>query len=83
MAGLEPDHQHRRLHPPAQHPQTRLDQDYYVSWNDQQAEDFAAASYGDGSVYRANLFDARVKKLVSSFFTRLSNRFTRYTEPSP
>jgi acyl-homoserine lactone acylase PvdQ len=51
--------------PSASHPNS-VDQDYYVSWNNKQALDYTAASFGDGSVYRSNLLDARVKSLVQS-----------------
>jgi hypothetical protein len=47
------------------HPNS-VDQDYYVSWNNKQALNYTAASFGDGSVYRSNLLDARVKALVQS-----------------
>ncbi|PPS82635.1 penicillin acylase family protein [Streptomyces sp. MH60] len=46
------------------HPQS-VDQDYYVSWNNKQAKDYPAASWGNGSVHRGNLLDDRVKKLVA------------------
>jgi acyl-homoserine lactone acylase PvdQ len=49
----------------AAHPNS-IDQDYYVSWNNKQALDYTSASFGDGSVYRSNLLDARVKALVDS-----------------
>jgi acyl-homoserine lactone acylase PvdQ len=49
--------------PPAQHPQS-VDQDYYVSWNNKQAPGYTSAGFGDGSVHRGNLLDARVKALV-------------------
>ncbi|MEU9333661.1 penicillin acylase family protein [Streptomyces sp. NPDC048290] len=49
--------------PPAQHPNS-VDQDYYISWNNKQAKDYAAAPWGTGSVHRGNLLDDRVKKLV-------------------
>jgi acyl-homoserine lactone acylase PvdQ len=49
----------------AAHPNS-VDQDYYVSWNNKQAPGFTTASFGDGSVYRSNLLDARVKALVLS-----------------
>lgn len=45
------------------HPQS-VDQDYYISWNNKQARDYPAASWGNGSVHRGNLLDDRVKKLV-------------------
>ncbi|MFB7500817.1 penicillin acylase family protein [Streptomyces sp. NPDC056161] len=51
--------------PPAQHPNS-VDQDYYISWNNRQAKDYAAASWGEGSVHRGNLLDDRVKKLVQA-----------------
>ncbi|OMI90481.1 penicillin acylase [Streptomyces sp. M1013] len=49
---------------PSAHPQS-VDQDYYISWNNKQAEDYPAASWGNGSVHRGNLLDDRVKKLVA------------------
>ncbi|MER8061338.1 MULTISPECIES: penicillin acylase family protein [unclassified Streptomyces] len=51
--------------PPSAHPNS-IDQDYYVSWNNKQAKDYTTASWGDGSVHRANLLDDRVKKLVAA-----------------
>ncbi|GGL50341.1 penicillin acylase [Streptomyces anthocyanicus] len=45
------------------HPQS-VDQDYYISWNNKQARDYPAASWGNGSVHRGNLLDDRVKRLV-------------------
>ncbi|MGV9281458.1 penicillin acylase family protein [Streptomyces sp. NPDC003730] len=47
------------------HPQS-VDQGYYVSWNNKQAKDYPAASWGNGSVHRGNLLDDRVKKLVAA-----------------
>ncbi|MEV4048792.1 penicillin acylase family protein [Streptomyces sp. NPDC049744] len=49
---------------PSAHPQS-VDQDYYVSWNNKQAEDYPAASWGNGSVHRGNLLDDRVKRLIA------------------
>ncbi|CAL9405421.1 penicillin acylase family protein [Streptomyces sp. enrichment culture] len=49
---------------PSAHPQS-VDQDYYISWNNKQAADYPAASWGNGSVHRGNLLDDRVKKLVA------------------
>ncbi|KOX49417.1 MULTISPECIES: penicillin acylase family protein [Streptomyces] len=46
------------------HPQS-VDQGYYVSWNNKQAKDYPAASWGNGSVHRGDLLDDRVKKLVA------------------
>ncbi|MFF9818859.1 penicillin acylase family protein [Streptomyces sp. NPDC014006] len=51
--------------PPSAHPNS-VDQDYYISWNNKQAEDYAAAPWGEGSVHRGNLLDDRVKKLVAA-----------------
>ncbi|MEU3857524.1 penicillin acylase family protein [Streptomyces sp. NPDC028722] len=51
--------------PAAAHPNS-VDQDYYISWNNKQAEDYTTASWGDGSVHRGNLLDDRVKKLVAA-----------------
>ncbi|KPI16223.1 peptidase S45 penicillin amidase [Actinobacteria bacterium OK074] len=51
--------------PASQHPNS-IDQDYYVSWNNKQALDYTASSWGDGSVHRGNLLDDRVKKLVAA-----------------
>jgi acyl-homoserine lactone acylase PvdQ len=49
--------------PPSQHPQS-VDQDYYISWNNKQAPGYTSATFGNGSVHRANLLDDRVKALV-------------------
>ncbi|WP_439942660.1 penicillin acylase family protein [Streptomyces sp. BBFR115] len=51
--------------PASAHPNS-VDQDYYISWNNKQAEDYAAAPWGEGSVHRGNLLDDRVKKLVTA-----------------
>lgn len=51
--------------PPSAHPQS-VDQDYYISWNNKQAEDYAAAPWGEGSVHRGDLLDDRVSKLVAA-----------------
>ncbi|MGW2744434.1 penicillin acylase family protein [Streptomyces sp. NPDC001450] len=51
--------------PASAHPNS-VDQDYYVSWNNKQAKDYATASWGDGSVHRGNLLEDRVKKLVAA-----------------
>ncbi|HEX3588904.1 MAG TPA: penicillin acylase family protein [Pseudonocardiaceae bacterium] len=45
------------------HPNS-IDQDYYVSWNNKQALNYTSASFGDGSVYRSDLLDSRVRALV-------------------
>ncbi|WP_031162239.1 penicillin acylase family protein [Streptomyces durhamensis] len=51
--------------PASAHPNS-VDQDYYVSWNNKQAQDYTTASWGDGSVHRGNLLQDRVKKLVAA-----------------
>ncbi|MDF3299936.1 penicillin acylase family protein [Streptomyces tropicalis] len=51
--------------PPAQHPNS-VDQDYYVSWNNKQAADYASAPWGEGSVHRGDLLEDRVKRLVAA-----------------
>ncbi|WP_299531458.1 penicillin acylase family protein [uncultured Streptomyces sp.] len=49
---------------PAAHPQS-VDQDYYISWNNKQADGFASG-WGNGSVHRADLLDTRVSALVDA-----------------
>lgn len=49
----------------AAHPNS-IDQDYYESWNNKQALDYTSAGFGDGSVYRSNLLDVRLRALVHS-----------------
>lgn len=61
--GFDPGAHTADYTPPSQHPQS-VDQDYYVSWNNKQADDYSEANFGDGSVHRVNLLDDRVKKLV-------------------
>ncbi|MFF7093482.1 penicillin acylase family protein [Streptomyces rubradiris] len=51
--------------PASAHPNS-VDQDYYISWNNKQAKDYAAAPWGEGSVHRGDLLDDRVKKLVAA-----------------
>ncbi|MEU9667784.1 penicillin acylase family protein [Streptomyces bobili] len=51
--------------PASQHPNS-IDQDYYISWNNKQAKDYATAPWGNGSVHRGNLLEDRVKKLVQA-----------------
>jgi hypothetical protein len=48
----------------ASHPNS-IDQDYYVSWNNKIAQNYAVSTFGDGSVYRSNLLDSRVKALIA------------------
>ncbi|MEV0122796.1 penicillin acylase family protein [Streptomyces sp. NPDC050703] len=49
--------------PPAEHPQS-VNQDYYISWNNKQADDFSTAGFGMSAVHRGDLLDGRVKKLT-------------------
>ncbi|MEV7127018.1 penicillin acylase family protein [Streptomyces sp. NPDC093260] len=51
--------------PASAHPNS-IDQDYYISWNNKQAKDYAAAPWGEGSVHRGNLLEDRVRKLVAA-----------------
>jgi acyl-homoserine lactone acylase PvdQ len=62
--GFDPSTNTAQYTPASQHPQS-VDQDYYVSWNNKQAADYGSASFGNGSVHRANLLDSRVKALVA------------------
>lgn len=50
--------------PSAEHPHS-VDQDYYVSWNNKQAKEYTAASFGLSAVHRADLLDERVRELVA------------------
>ncbi len=69
--------------PASAHPNS-IDQDYYVSWNNKQALDYATASWGNGSVHRGNLLEDRVKKLVAAGgVTRASLTRRWRTRPSP
>ncbi len=47
------------------HPNS-IDQDYYISWNNKQAQGYTSAGYGMNSVYRSDLLDTRVKALINS-----------------
>ncbi|WP_316739865.1 penicillin acylase family protein [Streptomyces sp. MK7] len=51
--------------PSSAHPSS-IDQDYYISWNNKQAEGYTAAPWGEGSVHRGNLLEDRVKKPAAS-----------------
>ncbi len=50
--------------PQSEHPNS-VDQDYYMSWNNKIAKGYSS-NFGVGSVYRSNLLDDRIKKLISS-----------------
>ena len=62
-ADFDPATNTARYTPPAEHPHS-VNQDYYVSWNNKQADGYTAAGFGNGSVHRANLLDDRVKALL-------------------
>ncbi|UOZ09058.1 penicillin acylase family protein [Amycolatopsis sp. WQ 127309] len=49
--------------PASQHPQS-VNQDYYVSWNNAQANGYAAAGADKSAVHRADLLDTRVKTMI-------------------
>ncbi|WP_026249163.1 penicillin acylase family protein [Streptomyces sp. LaPpAH-108] len=51
--------------PASAHPQS-IDQDYYISWNNKQAKDYAAAPWGEGSVHRGDLLEDRVRVLTAA-----------------
>jgi hypothetical protein len=61
----DPDTNTARYTPAAEHPQS-INQDYYISWNNKQAQDFTSSGFGNGSVHRGNLLDGRVKALVAN-----------------
>nr|WP_035806989.1 penicillin acylase family protein [Kitasatospora mediocidica] len=63
--GFDPATNTAQYTPASQHPQS-VDQDYYVSWNNKPAPGYASPAFGDGSVYRANLLDSRVKALIAN-----------------
>ncbi|WP_326696718.1 penicillin acylase family protein [Streptomyces sp. NBC_01754] len=50
--------------PFAEHPHSG-GQDYYISWNNRQAQDYASAAFGFGAVHRGDLLDGRVAALVA------------------
>ncbi|MEU5715187.1 penicillin acylase family protein [Streptomyces sp. NPDC020403] len=50
--------------PFAAHPHSS-GQDYYISWNNRQAKDYATAAFGFGAVHRGDLLDDRVAALVA------------------
>ncbi|GAA2048099.1 penicillin acylase family protein [Catenulispora yoronensis] len=51
--------------PFASHPNS-IDQDYYESWNNKIAKDYTVSGFGDGSIYRSNLLNTRIKNLITS-----------------
>ncbi|UJW34264.1 penicillin acylase family protein [Saccharothrix sp. AJ9571] len=48
-----------------QHPNS-INQDYYISWNNAQAKDYAASGYEKSAVHRGDLLDRRVRALIDS-----------------
>lgn len=60
---FDPENNTSAQTPPAEHPQS-VNQDYYISWNNKQAEDFTSAGFGISAVHRGDLLDGRVKKLT-------------------
>ncbi|MFJ2577329.1 penicillin acylase family protein [Kitasatospora aureofaciens] len=64
-ADFDPAGNTARYTPAAEHPQS-INQDYYVSWNNKQATGYTTAGFGNGSVHRGNLLDARVKSLLQN-----------------
>ncbi|OZM72586.1 penicillin acylase [Amycolatopsis antarctica] len=63
--GWDPAGNKAQYTPFEQHPNS-VNQDYYVSWNNGQAEDYASAGLERGAVHRGDLLDARVKGLIDS-----------------
>ncbi|WP_370945898.1 penicillin acylase family protein [Amycolatopsis sp. cg5] len=63
--GWDPNGNKADYTPSSQHPQS-INQDYYVSWNNAQANGYAASGADKSSVHRADLLDVRVKQLVTS-----------------
>jgi acyl-homoserine lactone acylase PvdQ len=51
--------------PFAEHPNS-IDQDYYESWNNKIAKGYTVPAFADGSVYRSNLLNDRIKALINS-----------------
>ncbi|MGC7101764.1 penicillin acylase family protein [Amycolatopsis lurida] len=50
--------------PSEEHPQS-INQDYYVNWNNKSAEGQTYSGFGNGSVHRVDLLDARVKQAIA------------------
>ncbi len=62
--GWKPEGNQVRVTPFAEHPNS-INQDYYISWNNAQAEDYAAAGYEKSAVHRGDLLDTRVRDLIA------------------
>ena len=63
--GWNPDGNLASYTPAAQHPQS-INQDYFISWNNAQANGYASGGADKSSVHRGDLLDGRVKQLISS-----------------
>ncbi|SFP87471.1 Penicillin amidase [Amycolatopsis arida] len=62
--GWNPEGNVAEYTPFAEHPRS-VNQDYYISWNNAQALEYAAAGYEKSSVHRGDLLDRRVRELVA------------------
>ncbi|WP_245900680.1 penicillin acylase family protein [Prauserella shujinwangii] len=62
--GWNPDGNTADYTPFEQHPNS-VNQDYYISWNNALAEDYAAAGYEKSAVHRGDLLDRRVREFVA------------------
>jgi acyl-homoserine lactone acylase PvdQ len=62
--GLDPATQTADYTPAAQHPQV-VNQPFITSWNNKQARNYSASDAQYGSVYRSQLLDDRIKKLIA------------------
>lgn len=74
--GYDPAANTSHYTPFAEHPQSS-GQDYYISWNNRQAKDYATAAFGFGAVHRGDLLDDRVAALVED------GGVTRASSPAP
>jgi len=63
--GWNPNGNLAQYTPAAQHPQS-VNQDYYISWNNAQANGYASGGNDKSAVHRGDLLDARVKALLDS-----------------
>ncbi|RZQ64964.1 penicillin acylase family protein [Amycolatopsis suaedae] len=62
--GWNPDGNRANYTPFEQHPNS-INQDFYISWNNAQAKDYAAGGYEKSSVHRGDLLDSRVRALIA------------------
>ncbi|WP_199430677.1 penicillin acylase family protein [Qaidamihabitans albus] len=63
--GWNPEGNTAEYTPFEEHPNS-IGQDYYISWNNAQALDYAAAGYEKSAVHRGDLLDRRVRDLIDS-----------------